>query len=85
MKSLILAFSMILATAVFVTAQQQEYGNPYRVQPQPQLEYNAFENEWSYERPGSTLEYNAFENEWEYAEPGSELLYNPFENRWEIE
>ncbi len=85
MKSLILAFSMILATAGFVAAQQGQYVNPYRVRPQPQLEYNAFENEWSYERPGSTLEYNAFEDEWEYGQPGSELRYNPFEDRWEIE
>jgi len=67
MKSLILAFSMILATAVFVAAQQGQYVNPYgygqQQRREPQLQYNPFENEWTYERPGSELEYNPFESE----------------------
>lgn len=87
MRIMLLAFSMILATAVFVTAQQNEYVNPYgfgqQERQEPELRYNPFSSEWSYERPAETLQYNAPENEWSYERPDSELRFNPFENRWE--
>ena len=87
MKIIALALSIILASIVSVAAQQNPYQSPYGTSQQerqePQLRYNPFESEWSYERPGETLQYNSFESEWSYERPDSQLRYNPFENRWE--
>jgi len=80
MKVIVLILSISLAPLFSVAAQQHPYGQQ---QQEPQLQYNPFESEWSYERPGETLQYNPFESEWSYERPDSELRYNPFENRWE--
>jgi len=87
MKSVLLAFSMILATAGFVAAQQGQYVNPYGSQqrPEPELRYNPFSSEWSYEKPRETLQYNPHESEWEYADPEAQPLFNPFSGKWELE
>ena len=85
MKTLLLALSMVLASVVSVAAQQHPYQSPYGQQErqEPELKYNPFESEWSYERPEETLQYDPFESEWSYERPDSELRYNPYENRWE--
>ena len=89
MKPILLAISIILASIVSVAAQQNPYRYPYgssqQERQEPQLQYNPFEQEWSYERQGETLQYNPFEDEWNYARPDSQLRYNPFEDRWERE
>ncbi|KKL13985.1 hypothetical protein LCGC14_2520300 [marine sediment metagenome] len=89
MKPILLAISIILASIVSVAAQQNPYQHPYgssqQERQEPQLQYNPFEQEWSYERQGETLQYNPFEDEWNYARPDSQLRYNPFEDRWERE
>ena len=89
MKILVLVLSIILASVVSVAAQQYPSQSPYGTSQQerqePELRYNPFESEWSYERPGETLQYNPYEGSWDYERPDSELRYNPFENRWERE
>jgi len=89
MKIMLLAISIILASVVSVAAQQNSpqspYGYGYQQRQEPELRYNPFESDWSYERPRETLQYNPFESEWSYERPDSELRYNPFENRWEQE
>ena len=89
MKPILLAITIILASIVSVAAQQNPYQYPYgssqQERQEPQLQYNPFEHEWSYERPGNTPQYNPFENKWEQAPPDSQLRYNPFEDRWERE
>jgi len=89
MKTLLLAISIILAPLFSVAAQQNPSQSPHGTSQQerqePELRYNPFESEWSYERPRETLQYNPFEGEWGYERPDSELLYNPFEGKWERE
>ena len=87
MKTPLLALSMVLASMVSVAAQQHPYRNPYGTSQQerqePELKYNPFGSEWSYERPEGTLQYNPHEGDWEYAPPDSQLRYNPFSGEWE--
>jgi len=87
MKIMLLAFSMVLASIVSVAAQQNPYQSPYGTSQQerqePQLRYNPFSSQWSYERPRETLQFNPFESEWSYERPDSQLLFNPFEGKWE--
>ncbi len=87
MKIIALALSISLASVVSVAAHQNPYQSPYgygqQERQEPELRYNPFESEWSYERPGETLQYNPHEGDWEYAPPDSQLRYNPFSGEWE--
>jgi hypothetical protein len=61
-----------------------DYKSTYKAPEQPQLKYNAFEKEWSYQPKENVIKYNAFEQKHEYAPPTAQPRYNALENRWEM-